>query len=282
MDFKRFWNRIEELSQQRRAQIAFGLAEPTPSVLESLKRCQAFVDITLVGPPAIAGQINFPLIIDEQPEERLAGLLARDEVEGLVYGTLDDFKTREAYERLAGEQASVVICLMRDPIGRHFFVGPASNPEGWTKEERLALALAHATFMADWDLQPDIAVFTGIRHGTYKRKRDQRQGVLGTLLQTYEDAEWIVEQLRQRGFKATNWTIELNVALDAGANLLIPVNGLVGNQVFRAVQMGSGRVVLTPQLGFSRCYETCSRNEKDFFTHLQWLAAWINRSRPKK
>lgn len=276
-----FDQKIEELTKLGKPKIAFGLKEPNGEILESLKRGQKYANIVLVGPEAIEDVQGFELVIDNNPEGKLASILANDEVEGIIRGTIDDFKTFEAYQKLTGEKYIIGPGLMQDPFGRQFFLSPASNPEGWEKEERLKIAQGIAGFVREWGIEPKIAVFTGERHETYPRKKHIREGVVGILNKTYEDAEWIVSQLKEKGYEAKNWAIDLNPATEAGYNILIPVNGMVGNQIFRVLLFCGGKILACPRLGLSRCYEDNSRTEKDYEYHVKFLVASINKKRRK-
>jgi predicted methyltransferase MtxX (methanogen marker protein 4) len=256
--------------------IAFGLKEYDEAIVSSLRRCFEWARITIVCPPNIAPIDGFEMMVDEDPEERLASLLALDQVEGIIRGTIDDFKTIEAYERISGERHTLVPALLQSPNGRQFFLEPASNPEGWSKESRLRIAEGLSDFVRKWDILPSIAVYTGVRHDTYARRTGHLEGVIGKLNQTYEDAEWIVAGLAKKGLVAKNCAIDLNVAIEEGFNIHIPVNGMVGNQAFRAFLAGGGGLLAAPRLGISRLYEDNSRTEKDFHFHVLWIVAQIN------
>jgi len=41
------------------------------------------------------------------------------------------------------------------------------------------------------------------------------------------------------------------------------------------------RLIAGPKLGYSRCYEDNSRNEKDYQYHVRWLIAMINRGKTR-
>ena len=84
-------------------------------------------------------------------------------------------------------------------------------------------------------------------------------------------------QTNRKGYDAKNWSIDLNVAIEEGANLIIPANGMVGNQIFRTVLFCSGKSFGGPRLGLSRYYGDNSRTEKDFEPHIKFLAARINK-----
>ncbi len=277
--FQAFSQKVDQLAKLGRRKIAFGLKEPDKEILKSLKRGKKYADIVLVGSEAIKDVKEFEKIIVNNPEEKLASMLANDEVEGIIRGTIDDFKTYETYERLTGEKCTLGPGLCEDPFGRQFFLSPASNPEGWEKEERLRIARGIAEFIREWGIEPKIAVFTGRRHETYPRKKDIREGIDGILNKTYEDAEWIVAKLKEKGYEAKNWAIDLNPAVEAGYNLLIPVNGMVGNQIFRVLLFCGGKILSSTRLGLSRCYEDNSRTEKDYEYHVKWLVAMINKKK---
>jgi len=276
-DFKVFDEKVEELVPLGTPTIAMGLIEPDEKILESLRRAEDYAEIILVGPEAIADIEDFDVITNENPEEKLATMLAEDEVDGIIRGTIDDFKTYETYSELTGEEYTIGPGLLEDPNGRQFFASPLSNPEGWKKEDRYEKASGIASFIEKWNIEPKIGVFTGTRHKTYERKKDITEGVTGKLNKTYEDAEWIVERLEEEGYHAKNWAIDLNVAVEEGYNLLIPVNGMVGNQIFRVLLFCGGTIKAATRLGISHWYEDNSRTEKDFEFHVKWLTALINK-----
>ncbi len=281
-EFQVFNQKVDELVKLGKPNIAFGLKGPDEEILKSLKKGRKYADIVLVGPEAIKDVKGFELVIDNNPEEKIASMLANDEVEGIIRGTIDDFTTVEAYQKLTGEKYTFCPGLLEDPKGRQLFITAASNPEGWDKEERLQAAINIANFVKEWGIEPKIAVLTGRRHETYPRKKDIREGIDGILNKTYEDAEYIVEKLKEKGFNAKNWAIDLNPAVEAGYNVICPVNGMVGNQMFRVLLFSGGKILAATRLGFSRVYEDNSRTEKDFEFHVKWLVAMINKKKGEK
>lgn len=278
---KIFGNNVEKFNELGKVKIAFGLKEPDEEILKSLEISKKLADIILVGPKAIEKVKGFELVIDENPEERLAQMLAKDEIEGIIRGTVDDFKTYETYEKLTGEAYTFSPAVIEDSIGRQFLLTAASNPDDWDKEQRLKHASQNAAFLKEWGVEPRIAVFTGERHETYPRRKHIREGVVGILNKTYEDAEWIVAELEKQGYEAKNWAIDLNPAVAEGYNVICPVNGMVGNQIFRVVLFCGGKVLTATRLGLSRLYEDNSRTEKDFLFHVKWLNALINKKKSK-
>lgn len=278
-EFQIFNQKVEELVKLGKSKIAFGLKEPNEEILKSLKKSKQYANIVLVGPESIKDIDSFEKIIDNNPEEKIASMLVEGEVEGIIRGTIDDFTTYEAYEKLTGEKYTFCPGLLEDPNGRQFFITAASNPEGWDKEERLKATITIANFVKEWGIKPKIAVLTGRRHETYPRKKDIKEGVDGILNKTYEDAEYITEKLKEKGYNAKNWAIDLNPAVEDGCNVICPVNGMVGNQMFRVLLFCGGKILSATRLGLSRCYEDNSRTEKDFEFHIKWLVAMINKKK---
>lgn len=274
--FADFDAHVEQLALLKRPRIAFGLKEPDKEILESLERSKKYADIILVGPEAIRDIKGFEVVTDSSPEEKIAQMLASSEVDGIVRGTIDDFKTFETYIKITGDSMAFEPGLLEDVRGHRFFLAPASNPEGWLKEERLEIAKSFAAFAKKWKIPSRIAVYAATRHETYKRKKNITEGIVGVMNTTYEDAEWIVSELQKEGIEAKNWSIDFDLAAQDGYTVHIPVNGMVGNQMFRMMLLSGGKMLIASRLGLSHPYEDNSRNEKDFDYHIKWLVALIN------
>lgn len=260
--------------------VGFGLARGSKAILKSLRRAKKYANITLVGPMSLKNEKGFRVIRDRNPEQRLAAMLVNNEIDGIVRGTVDDFKTFEAYRILIGmksRQDTGELGLVEDAHGRQFFISQASNPSGWTREQKRRDCETVVNFMRrELDIVPVIGFIAGVRHATYQRRKRVRTGVRRQLNRTYEDAEFLASYFRQRGIKAKNYSIEIQAALDDGCNVIVPPNGMVGNQIFRTlVFLGNGKLLMAPRLNFPHPYEDNSRNETDFESHVRFLAAWI-------
>ncbi len=277
---------IEKNLPLGRPKVGFGLLEPNEEILQSLRRSTDAAEILLVGPQAIAKVEGFTKVVDDNPEKRLAEMLVKAEVDGIIRGTIDDFKTFDAYTDLVGKEAvkhMLELALMEDAKGRQFFLSDCSNPRGWTVEEKVAAAMGIADFITGTlETTPKVAVLAGVRHETYKRKnaRESLGEVEKVLQQTYYDADKVVEELKRKGIEAKNYSIDLGDAVQDGMNIIVPQNGMVGNQIFRAVALlGGGKILIAPRVNLLHCYEDNSRKEKDYETHVKWLVAWINRKK---
>lgn len=275
--------KIERITSARsvRPMVGFGLARHSEAILKSLRRGKKYADIILVGPRSLRSERGFRVVRDVNPERRLASMLVNGEVDGIVRGTVDDFKTFEAYRTLIGMTTTKdtgELGLVQDAHGRQFFISQASNPSGWTREQKRRDCETVTKFMQhELGIKPIIGFVTGIRHATYRRRKHARENVLRQLNRTYEDAERLVAYFRRRGIKAKNYSIEIQAALNEGCNVIVPPNGMVGNQIFRTlVFLGNGKLLMSPRLNLPHPYEDNSRNETDFESHVRFLAAWIN------
>ena len=263
-----------------KAKIGVGLAKKDDEIIKSLNKAKKYADIVIVGPKELGKVKGFECVLVENPEEKLAEMLYQEEVDGIVRGTIDDFKTLEAYQKLIGEEKAKEmkeLSMLEDAYGRQFFISEASNPGGWTKEEKIQNIEGIIKFMKKLGMKPKIGTIAGTRHDTYKRRKAIREGVIGILNKTYEEAEEVAEYFRKKGYEAKNYAIELNGAVEDGCNILVPQNGMVGNQWFRALCLiGGGKILIASRSNLPHVYEDNSRNEKDFEYHVKWAVAWAN------
>jgi predicted methyltransferase MtxX (methanogen marker protein 4) len=277
---------IEENLKLGKPKIGFGLKEKDEKIIESIKKVKDCAEIVIVGPTSLEKIEDFECILSENPEEKLAQMLFNQEVDGIVRGTIDDFKTHEAYIDLIGKERAEKereLSLLEDAHGRQFFISEASNPGGWTVEEKIKGVEGIIDFMKQLGMIPKIGVLTGVRHETYQRRKDIKEGVIGILNKTYEDAQEIVKYFTEKGYQAKNYAIELNAAVEDSCNIIVPVNGMVGNQIFRALCLiGGGKILIASRANLPHVYEDNSRNEKDFSYHIKWAAAWANSKKHQK
>jgi len=267
---------IDELVVRRRPRIGIGIRSADPRLLEELAGSEEIAEIVLVGPPELEVPRDWQVFAAPKPEVRLASLLANGEIDGLLRGTLDAVKTIDAYMATSGDSDPTCPALIEDATGRQFFFSAVTNHEGFTREQRLHEARLTAAFMRRLEIEPRVAVYAAVRHGTVAALEGQADPLSRLLAATYEDAEWLVGALHSDGLDATNMTIELNVAIEKGYDLHVPVSGIIGNQVGRAFMASGGKMLAAPRIGLSKPYEDNSRTEGSLEHHVRWLTALIN------
>jgi len=272
---KNFLRKVDEATFVKKKKIGFGMKMYNETIADSLKRASKFAEVVVIVPLDFDGPKNFSVIRDANPEEKLAAMLVSGELDGIVRGTIDDFKTLEHYKKLTNEKCLAAPALFRIPGEYYFLLGLVTNTEGYEKEERLFIAQTIASFLKKSGIDSKIAVFAGTRHETYERKSDVKEGTVGYLNKTYEDAEWIVKKLKDDGYVASNYTIDVDVAIKDGYNILLPVNGLVANQIFHLLFVFGGQD-FGIRIGFSKIYIDNSRNETNFEPHIKFACALAN------
>lgn len=278
---------IEEGLKLGKVKIGFGLSKPDEEVLESLRKGKEFADIILVGPKEIESISDFEKVISDNPERKLPEILVNGEVDALIRGTIDDFKTSEAYAELIGKekmQKMIILGLLEDVHGRQFFINTGHNTDGWTIEEKIRACEGIAKFLKEeLEVEPKIAIMTGRRSETYERKKDSNDEIDKILNKTYEDAEEVVKKLTEKGINAKNYSIEIETALKEGCNIIVPPNGMVANQIFRTlVFLGGGKILTASAANLPHILEGGSRSEKDFLNHIKWVVAWANKKKQKQ
>lgn len=277
---------VKENISKTKPKIGFGLEEPDKEILKSLLKSKKYAEIVLVGPEAIKSVKGFEKIISAEPEKKIAEMLAKGEVEGIIRGTIDDFKTFEAYEAIVGKDKTKNMAefgLLEDAQGRQFFISEGSNPKGWTRQEKMEGVEKAVNFLIkELGIKPKIGFLTGVRHDTYQRRKGSQEWPIKYLNETYEDAEYGVKYYAEKGIEAKNYTIEVNAAVEDGCNIVTPPNGMAGNQIFRSLCLiGGGRILSVFRGNLPHVYEDGSRNEKNFEMHVKWVVAWINRRKRK-
>lgn len=269
-------NKIEKIAKLKKPKIAVGLSENNKEILKSLEKGKKYSNIILVGPDSIKNIKKFELVISNDPEEKIISMLAKKEVDGILRGTLDMFEVYDCFQKITKEKSLSLPVFMEIPDGKKFFLVSASNTAAWDKNEKFKMTIELVKLMRRFDIRPKIAVLAAERHQTYYRKRQIKKGLIGYLNKTYRDANWLVNKFEKSGFEAKNLVIDVDKAIKGGYNIILPVNGMVGNQIFRVVLFCGGKNLATPRLGLSYAYEENSRNETDLLFHVKWLAAMIN------
>src|SRR5574344_1088695 len=100
MNLKIFDKKIDELISVDKPKIAFGLIEVDNEIIESLEKSKTFANIILVGPSKIKNIDGFNIVISDKPSEKISSMLVNGEVDGIIRGTIDDFNTYNAYQKI--------------------------------------------------------------------------------------------------------------------------------------------------------------------------------------
>ena len=188
---------------------------------------------------------------------------------GFVRGINDDYTFQRKFKSALDTPRLMRLAFMKDVHGREFCLGPLSASEAVDKEDRLQFTLKAASFIKAFGVVPSVAVMSACRPGSVNYSASNKE--------SWEESDYIVDELRKRGYEADNVGIELEKSA-GNYHLIIPVRGIIGNQIFRTLTfLGGGEVLGVPAFGFDNpaiCYEDNSRNEENYENHIKAALLW--------
>jgi predicted methyltransferase MtxX (methanogen marker protein 4) len=276
MPKKSLFDQLLQKAEEKKRRIGITIIKTDKEILDSLKRAKKYIEVVIYGK-----KINRFECVELKPEDEkgtnIGRKIVQDYKEGkinqFVRGQVDDFGVVQEYKKqfnIDPAEKRVDFGLMQDGNGREFFMGVASNPEGQNLEDKIRITDVIVKWMKDdFGLEPKVAVMATCRPGSYGRDP--------VMSKSYDEAEGLVKHLKDQDIEAKNVHIEIENAI-TWANLIIPSNGTIGNQIFRAViYLGKGKLLACPTI-FPKVgmYEDDSRNEKDWFPHLIAASAWAS------
>lgn len=257
--------------------IAVGLKEFEGNRVNSLIKSQSFAEITIVTDKNSHFARNIPLKVfkDHNPEQKLISLLKTKQVEGILRGSLDAVKLHNEYYNIFHEQSITVPALLNKDK-TCFFLTLLSGFHGWNKNEKFKETEAVSKFLIQSGIEPKIAIFTAVRKKSLVHmKSNISNDIYSKLKETITDTEILVAKLNKHGYNATNWEIELQQAIKENYNILVPINGIVGNQIFRVFIVCGYQNIFSPRLGVSQYYADNDRNQGNLYHHIKNLSICI-------
>ena len=260
---------ILEKAKARRAKIGIGLIDPSPEIVDSLKRASEICDVVVIG-SKVEGFDHVEATEDNLAEKQMEALKS-GKVEGMVKGHGDAYKFMDEVARMGNYDRSKIpgVAMFQDAHGRGFIWTSLSHGEGWTKAHKILSVDGAINILKDFGLDPKIGFLTWVRPGSVGRNFFYDL--------TYEQAEDLVEHYKGKGIDAKNYNIEIETALAEGCNIVVPVNGAAGNMMFRTMTFLADLPLFADQIvGIKEIIVENSRNQKDFSELLAYAAAVAN------
>lgn len=272
---KSLFEDILKIAKRKKRKIAICVIKPEKEIVDSLKKAKKIADIMVVG-KKIAGFEHIPATY-ENGGQKMVQMYKKGEIDQFVRCQTDDFGTVEEFKKQFGinkDEKRLAVCLMKDYYNREFFLTMASNPEGQTYEDKLRITDGVCKWMQkEMKIKPKVAIMATCRPGSV--------GKDPVMTKSYQDADKLVKYLTDKGIYAKNIHIESNEGVK-WCNLLVPANGTIGNQIFRALTLyGGGSMMLCPTIfeldnGKYLTYEDNSRNELDYYPHIVYATYLAN------
>ncbi len=270
------FDQLAAKAKTKRRRIGITITHYDQPMLATLQKGKEIADVVIYG-KAIPGFDCVELEPDDAKGTNIGRRIVRDYKDGtiaqFVRGQVDDFGVVDEFKkqfRLPADEKRVGFGLVRGARGQEIFLTMASNPEGQNLEDKIRIIDPTAAWVKEkMGIAPRIAVMATCRPGSYGRD--------AVMSKTYDEAEALVKHLTEQGYEAKNVHIELENAI-TWANILVPANGTIGNQIFRSlVYFGGGQVLCVPTLfANGMIYEDDSRNEPDWYPHIVAASAWAS------
>lgn len=225
------------LASSRRAKVAVGLDPSLPSAERVVNSALFAKRDGYAEPVLISASLQkiteedvigseLPIIVDEEPETTLVGLLKEGAVDAAVRGNLG---SRGVIPLLRSQFSTPNLCRVTvlETGGRLAMLAPVGIDEGDSREDLLAVVKNSRGLAQTLGIPLNVAVISGGRPDD--RGRSQRVDRM------LDDAESLASELRGMGIQAENYGIELEKALGGDATLILAPDGVTGNLIFRSL-----------------------------------------------
>lgn len=258
---------ILKLAKKKKRKITIGILRDEKEVINSLKEAQKLVDILIVG-KCIKG---FDCLKSDNIEKDLVSLIKNKSVDGIVRGQGDALKLRDyVCKELGYQKQNLSELVFLANKNYEFIFAPNTNADGYTKEQKIKIIDASINELKMFDIKPKIGLLTAVRPGSLGRNK--------ILDETYHQAEYLVKYYAKKGYETKNYNIELEKAIPDKVNIVVPVNGMVGNQVNKSLMFFGGfELIACPVAGIKENISEDMRNQLSFYWVIIHTAAKANK-----
>jgi predicted methyltransferase MtxX (methanogen marker protein 4) len=264
--------RVELYKTLGKPKLAFGMLKYDEEVIESLRRALEFSEIIIVG-KEVPG---FTCIVCDDPLQKCIELIKKEEIDALIRGNLPASISIEAFAKQYGKKKKDTQCISMQKVNdQYFFFGPGTNYAVSKQEKQEALDAMIKWAQEEYGLaKPKIGIMSGCRPPSY--------GKDPYLDKTHDDADEMVAELKEKGYDAKNYYIEIETALKEDCEIILATDGRIGNAIFRIMSLiGFDGLVTCRLFGLPFIFTTGSRNTKDYFSIAQEAAACVNYRKSK-
>lgn len=276
MQEESFFNQILEQAKKQRRKIGISIVfDLTPEIVKSLEKSKEIADVVIYG-KEIPGFECVVMSGDKEIGERMVLDYQTRKIDQFVRGQIDDFGMVEQFKKsfnIDPSERRVDTALVAAPNGYEFFLIGGSNPDCQNLEEKKRHTDGVLWYLQEYfpGVKPKVAVMATCRPGSY--------GKDPVMSGTFDEAEAMVKYLNKKNIEAKNVHIEIEKAMEWGANVVLAARGAIGNQIFRVLYyLCKGKIYCCPTIFPSKgIYEDNSRNETDWYPHFVVAAAYANK-----
>jgi predicted methyltransferase MtxX (methanogen marker protein 4) len=228
---------LEKLALKSNAKVAIGVdTDPRlrgRTIAGAMQaKTRKFANPILVGKD-LPTHSELQTISSNTPESKLFSLLQNNEVDGVIRGSFQAGKVIKILQQeLKGLTDSGInhsrLALIQNPLSEEaFLISPVGIEEGHTVQEKKLIILDSIKILKLIGIKPKISVLAaGIKNIDLGR--------YFTADQTINDAESIVNEFKNK-FDISTPGILIEQAIEKRKNIIIPMNGISGNLLYRTL-----------------------------------------------
>ena len=263
-------DQVIALAKKRRVKVGIGLHKPTKPIVESLKRATEYADITVIG-KKVASFANIPAIQANLEEKEVSAILGK-KVDALIRAQADTYTFEDLLAKKGGYKRTQLLNLevVEDHFGHSFLGSSSSHSDGWTIKSKIDMTDELIKFAKQFKIRPKIGFLTWVRPGSV--------GKNFLFDQTWEQAEYLVDYYKKKGFQAKNYSIEIETAVADGANVIVFATGASGNIFARALKFfAKDPYYIYFHAGIKENIVENNRTQQDYFNEVVLACALANR-----
>ena len=218
---------IERYAKKRRARVAIGLVKTNSAISESIRRAMSIADVLVVGSEIEGVEcvcVGECADKEQAIARKMAELMSGGTIDAVVRGNIDYSYIESDYAMALGCKQIPRMALLKDVSGNEFAMTPASVLEGNSMKDRAEMAIKAVGIMCGMGLNVNVAV---------QRICDQR-GLSEVIDQSIDESAYVAEMIAAAGYEVGYVGYGIENVMNK-CNLLIPVNGIIGNAIWRTI-----------------------------------------------
>jgi predicted methyltransferase MtxX (methanogen marker protein 4) len=207
-----------------RKRVAIGLVKATPGVIAGLNEAKSIANIIVVGAP-VAGFESIREETERQASDRLMSLVEGNEVDAIVRGQIYYTHYHDSMNECFGFKRDVMCpYLLRDYRNNEWFITPVVQHDDRSVKGRCYLATQTARICERLGIEAQIGILAA----------DIDTGYDDLVDKSLIEAKQIAQQLDELGYKVKEFPLRIDTAA-CESNVVVPMDGTVGNFVYRSL-----------------------------------------------
>ena len=219
---------ILKFAKKKRNKIGVSVLHISDELISNLEKASEYADVIIFSKEIRSFECYSVDCNSLEDESKVSSVLFKaykeKRIDGFIRGHLKYDQFYDEMQKIFGVKYEDIAPIMKTADGKEFGIGPGIMTFGHKIEEKLEFALKAAAYFKRFGINLSFGVLGG------DFSEDKGHNVI--LDNTIEDAEKLVELLREKGHHATYYAHRIENAID-NSNFIIPINGIFGNLIYR-------------------------------------------------